>query len=91
MEKTKNRSIKMTDHQFNVVRESARERNLPIGKFLETACSEYGANVCEPDPNLVCRLLAIKNLLGIPREEWNEKMVEIYVRNVEEICVLLKW
>lgn len=87
--KSKNRSIKMTDKQFNILKQKAAARKLPLGKFLETICSENVTTLC--DPNLICRLLTLKTLLEIPVENWDENIRTVYCQNVEEICVLLKW
>lgn len=91
IDKLKNRSIKMTDKQFYTLKKGACERNLPLGKYIETISNDFNVNCFEPNPNFISRLLTIKALLEIPIESWNEKMRELYSKNVEEICVLLKW
>lgn len=89
--KAKNRTIKMTDRQFNLIKQGAANRKLPMGKYLETVCKEFSSTCFEADPNLMCRLHTIRALLEIKDEKWNENMCELYRKNVEEICVLLKW
>lgn len=81
----------MTDKQFYTLKKGASERNLPLGKYIEMTINNFTVNCFEPDPNFISRLFTIKALLEIPVEGWNEKMRELYSKNVDEVCVLLKW
>ena len=91
MDKAKNKSIKMTDLEFERVRQGAIDRKLTIGKFIDLACREYGEHSGEISPEITCRLQTIKNLLNVSRENWNAEMKAIFDKNVEELCVLLNW
>lgn len=91
MEKAKCRSIKMTDSEFEALKHEAANRKLPIGKFIYVACREYGSRSDEINPEVICRLHTIGNMLNIPTSDWNTEMADIFNKNVEELCVLLRW
>lgn len=91
MEKARNRTIKMTDSEYETVRLGAIERKLTLGKYIVTACREYGSRSDEISPEVICRLQTIKNILCVPSCAWNERMKTAFDRCVEELCVLLKW
>lgn len=91
MEKAKCRSIKMTDSEFKAVKQEAANRKLPLRKFIYAACKEYGSRCDEINPEIICRLQTVRGMLDIPTSDWNTSMVDIFNKNVEELCVLLKW
>lgn len=81
----------MTDEQFNMVKQKARERHLPIGDFMCTICREADKNICEPDPIFISSLLTVRELLQYPASAWNDRTTEIYNKAVENICTYSKW
>ncbi len=91
MNKAKNKSIKMTDLEFERVKQGAMDRKLTIGKFIDLACTEYAERSDEISPEIICRLHTIKNLLNVSKDNWNAEMKAIFDTNVEELCVLLNW
>lgn len=91
MDKAKNKSIKMTDLEFEAVKQGAIDRKLTIGKFIVLACREYGRRSDEISPEIICRLQTIRNLLNVSQDNWNAEMKAIFDTNVEALCVLLNW
>ena len=91
MEKAKCKSIKMTDSEFEAVKQEAANRKLPLGKFIYAACREYGSRSDEIGPEVFCRLQNAGNMLKIPVSCWNDRMLEIYNKNLEVLCSLSKW
>lgn len=91
MNQTKNRSIKMTDEQYDTVRQGALERHLTMGEFMKMICDKYNAKSYEPEPKLICSLLTVKEIMQYPKEAWNENLMNLFDKAVEEICTSLKW
>lgn len=91
MKQTKNRSIKMTDEQYDAVRIGALERHLPIGEFMRLLCDEHNAESHEPDPELIFGLFTIKEIMQYPKGAWNEDVMKLFDEAAEKVCTLLKW
>ena len=91
MDKARNRTIKMTDSQYEIIRQGAKDRKLPLAKYITTACREFGNHTNEIDPEIICRLQTIKSMLNITKDNWNIEMTAIFDNDVEELCALLKW
>lgn len=88
MSDKKPKTIRMTDEAFNIVSRKAKERNLPVGDFiLETVSAEQSGI----SPEIICRMLTIRELVRIPMEQWNEEIKDLYNDCVEGLCALLKW
>ncbi len=91
MDKSRNRTIKMTDLEYNTMRQGAIDRNLTSGQYIYLVCTEYGQHSGEISPEIICRLQTIRNLLNVSTDNWNAEMKAIFDMNVEELCVLLNW
>lgn len=91
MEKGTNKSIKMTDSDFKMIKQMAADRKLTLGKYIVNACKEYGSHSNEINPEITCRLQTVRNMLNIPTGSWNEEMKAVFNKDVEELCALLKW
>ncbi len=88
MSDKKPKTIRMTDECFNIVSRKAKERNLPLGDFiLESVSAEQ--NVVSPE--IMCRMLTIRELAVIPMEQWNDEIKKLYNDCAEGLCALLKW
>lgn len=84
----KPRTIRMTDDAYNTISCKAKERKLPLGDFiLEVTTSEQ----CGISPEIMCRLLTIRELAVIPMEQWNDEIKKLYNDCAEGLCALLKW
>ena len=86
-EKSRNRTIKMTDAEYAELRHLAVERNLTSGKLIGLLCEEYRSN--ELSPEIMCRLHTISNLLKVSQDGWNNEMVVLFNDTVEELCAML--
>ena len=86
-EKPRNRTIKMTDSEYNRLRSLAIERNLTNGKLIGLLCEEYKSN--ELSPEIICKLQTVRNLLEVPQKDWNKEMKVLFNDTVEELCAML--
>lgn len=91
MDKARNRTIKMTDLEYETVRQGSIDRKLTLSKYIVTACREYGSHSNEINPEIICRLQTVRNMLNVSTDVWNEEMKAVFNKDVEELCALLKW
>lgn len=88
MADTKSRSLRMTDAEYDLIRNYSKSRGLPISKSLVELIVDKPSDI---NPEIMCRLITLKKIVDIPIDCWNEKITEIYKECVDKLCVLLKW
>lgn len=89
LENAKIRSIRMTDRDYEILKEKSLQRKLAIGKYIHLLCEEKQQNELSPD--IICKLQTIRNLLNISYSHWNKEMKALFEESVADLCGMLKW
>lgn len=87
MSDRKQRTIRMTDEEHRAVLNGAKERGLPIGEYICEVCNKQSQEI---SPEVMCRILTIRELARVPMDQWNDKIKDLYDDCVEGLCALLK-
>lgn len=86
--KTTVRTFRASEDVFQTMKENADKEGVSVGKYIVNSALAPKGKTLTPEEE--CSLISVLNILKMPREAINDKLIMKYETDVKILCSILK-